>query len=234
MKFLQTSLLATGLAVGSGLGATLSYSFTDHPFGANDSESIPLNKFDSSLGTLTGVDFVLTGEVAGNISFRLLSAPTSATVTLNSVDMDTEFEFTGPALFATTFPTSATATADGNVTSGGVVVGPVPPNDTETFSTVATSDTINKSYTEPGTDLSSFVGGALDTFNVDITSSTSFGANFTPSEGSSEDYGTSTFSPNYSGLASGTVTYTYEAIPEPSSFLAVFCLAGGLVIRRRH
>lgn len=212
-------LLAPALAVLSltGLSAlasadSVSYTATVPTASTNFSTLVNLPGFDPSFGTLTAVQLVLTATVLGDASFESLDA-SPATVNVN---LSTNATATAPgALTVTTIPLASTSVNvgayDGVLDFGGI--------SGRTFSDLTNTAT-NSSTTTTG--LGSYIGVA----SVPITVG-AVGASTASGPGNlASVFGTS------AGAVVG-VTYTYNAVPEPTVMagLAVGSLA---LLRRRR
>lgn len=89
-RFALAAALTVATATASG-AATISFSDTVAVQSTNWTETATVNKFDASLGTLTGVRFTLFGEVLGDASAESLDASAS------QVTLEVEAEITASA-----------------------------------------------------------------------------------------------------------------------------------------
>lgn len=231
---LTNSLFLAGLCTATASAATISNTATPIPstdlnWDSADGSGVPvsglvLDKFDTTLGTLTGVEFLLTSELGGTVTLARTSATGSASYGqdvffpgIGNVPGDqvgAEFVFSSPGVSLSSTETFATGVGiDTDFTPG---ESPRMITVNESFS--ATLNPTNFS------DFHDVVGGALDTFELDVSADY---FEFLNLSGVTSDL-------DFAATAGATVTYTYDVIPEPSSILAVFCLAGGLMLRRRH
>jgi len=210
-------VFASGTAYGDTLVQTNSASVDHIGYDFN------FNQFDSTLGTLTGVELTITSTAGGNFTISNASRSTTTSVTniqdylyLVSYQLD---ELSG----GTNLPTINLATT---ITSGSNPVskqiGAVPGSTTFSITSspaqyLANNDSFNLT-------ISSYTGVGTVTFNLtDATSATLTGGTPTP---------------NYNNISDPTtvkLAYTYTAIPEPSTyaFFGLGALALVVAYRRR-
>ncbi|WP_149989196.1 MULTISPECIES: choice-of-anchor E domain-containing protein [Microcystis] len=223
------TVAALGLGlVGSGAAnaATLTYSFTNAEQSTEINQTNTLSKFDSSLGTLTGVALTLSGRATQNFSG------------VNTVNTTQTASITSMAYLSFTFSDGITITNPDNgdpaftfsSSSGSQTYSA---NQTRNFGPYTPSS--SKVYNFPATGnsaLSNFLGAAGSTFSVTCTSMSGLtvmggGGNITASQSTTAGCGAS-------------VQYTYTpaspplTIPEPSGVLGIFAVAGvGFFLRRK-
>lgn len=222
---MKKSLLAVALTgllafAASAQAATVSFS-VDRPIGLTDwTDSLALNKFDTSLGQLTSIKFTLTGSVSGRGLAENLDedAPTSvllnlaSTVTLHRPDAST-LVVTNP-LFSQTMNLAA---FDGNIDfagASGATTGLRTASATEFVISTSANDFA----------LFSAQGGGF--INLGISG-----------VGVSEAIGSGNLASGFetSAGARATVTYNYAPVPEPETYAMMLTGLGLLAFaRRRH
>jgi hypothetical protein len=176
--------------------------------------SITVPKFDPSLGTLTGITFSLAGQVQGLAQFESLDAG-PATVTM---DLSAALRLQRPdgSDLVVTIPvahTSDDVTAFDQVMDFGGTSG-------RTYPSLSASKTETAVSPPPLSDLTLFTAGfAGETITLPVRAT-----------GNSEAAGAGNILVVFqtSASADATVTYEYDAVPEPSSFLALLAGIGGL------
>jgi hypothetical protein len=224
-KLFQTLAAATTLAgivatAGSANAASLSYTGSTNFKTTNIvNEAISVQKFDSSLGTLTGVKLKFTSDIKGSIGFENLgSSPADITVTLGS---NVNLKLGNSSLFSMSPATSQTyqnvAAFDGAIDfkppSGLDVQGL---NATKSDQTTITDSQMLQSFI--GTGNLNFLFSAIATSNVS---------------------GSGNIVSMISTLAKGTVAVTYDydpvkSVPEPSAAIGIGLVAGiGLLSQRK-
>ncbi|MBE9006011.1 PEP-CTERM sorting domain-containing protein [Fortiea sp. LEGE XX443] len=224
-KLFQTLAAATTLAgivatAGAANAASLSYTGSTNFKTTNIiNESIGVQKFDASLGTLTGVTVKFTSDIQGSIAFENLgNAPTDITVTLGS---NVNLKLGNDPLFNINPQTSQTFQSVASF--DGVLDFQAPSGNTLQGLSATQSDqkTISDSQM-----LQSFIGtGNLNfLFSALATSNVS---------------GSGNVASLINTLARGTVAVTYnydaaKAVPEPSAAIGIGLVAGiGLLSQRK-
>lgn len=179
-----------------------------------DALSVPL--FDPALGTLTSIEFNLSGHVEGSALFESLDA-SPATVTM---DLQAEIELQRPdfSTITTVIPVANTVdnvAAYDNVLDFGGTSG-------RTYADLTGDDSINFTSPPPLSDLALFTG--IGTISLPITAT-----------GASAASGAGNLITQFSTSASAeaSVTYIYEVIPEPAS-LSLLAIGGIAMLRRRR
>ena len=223
------SVAAFGLGlVGSGAAnaATLTYSFTNAEQITEINQTNTLSKFDSSLGTLTGVALTLSGRATQNFS-AVNAVNTTQTASITAM-VDLGFTFSDgititnpdngdPALTFSSF--TGTQTYSANQMRD---FGPYTPSSSKVYNFPATGNSA----------LSNFLGAAGSTFSVTCTSMSGLivmggGGNITANQNTTAGCG-------------ALVQYTYTpaspplTVPEPSTILGILAVAGiGAFARRK-
>jgi hypothetical protein len=221
---MKKSLLAVALTgllafAASAQAATVSFS-VDRPIGLTDwTDSLALNKFDTSLGHLTSIKFTLTGSVSGRGLAENLDedAPTSvllnlaSTVTLYRPDAST-LVVTNP-LFSQTMNLAA---FDGNIDFAG-------PSGATTGLRTASATEFVISTSANDFALFSAQGGGL--INLGISGA-----------GVSEAIGSGNLASGFETAAGAraTVTYNYAPVPEPETYAMMLTGLGLLAFARRR
>jgi hypothetical protein len=209
-------VLAAILAMAGAQAGTVSFSASKVLTTTNWTDNLSLNRFDSSLGTLTGVSFSYSGSVSSNFSLESLDNAPSI-VTVNAAG---QLVFSGP--FSDTLnimgsTTQALSAFDGVIDFGGTsgaIVGPVTGSQGGIFAVVGS--------------LASFIGAGA--FNVGVAGT-----------GLSNASGAGNLITQISTQAGAdvTVTYTFDAltqqVPEPSglALVGLALAAAGAASRRR-
>ena len=213
MMMYKLGVLAA-LAAGAVMGNQVTYNFS--PVVAqtttNFTANIGVNQFDPAMGTLTGIQFTLTGTVLGTVQFESKGAAPStvtsnlaATITLLRPDNST-IAVVLPTVSATTNLTAYDGILDFGGTSG------------RTFANVTNTLSVTPAVMSSAADLALFQG--LGSITLPVTASASSSAagagnlftSFTTTAG-----------------ANGSVTYFYTtSTPEPST--TILMLSSGLVL----
>lgn len=189
----------------------------------NWTKSVTVPKFDPALGTLTGIDFYLTGHVEGNAKFESLDAKATtvtmnlkATITLKRPDMST-LVVVIPVVSTSDGVTAFDGVIDFGGTSGRAYLG------------LMANQSDSASSPPPASDLALFTASfAGETITLPAIAT-----------GNSEGSGAGNLLLVFSTSASADVrvVYTYDPIPEPSGLLAIMTglvgMAGAVRIRRR-
>lgn len=173
--------------------------------------NLVFNKFDPSQGTLTEVDFSLTGNVVGSAQFENTSGA-SATIKMQ-LRADLKLVRPDNSVIITTIPianTSDTVGAYDGVTDFAGSSG-------RSYTNLSASLT-NTGFTTTGSDLALFAGPGTVTLPLSAT-----GTSFASGAGSL----VAVF--NTQAAGSATITYTFTPVPEPSS-LFLTAMGGGAVL----
>jgi len=216
-KLLLSLLVATGVANAS-VQTQTNFFDVDH-----DGVDSFFDQFDSSLGTLTGVQLTITSIAAG--SFTIVNSSPSSTTDVSNIINSLYVSSYQPDEFnvGTNLPTINLLTT---LTSG---LNPVAKrtsgvNGSTTFSiNSAPSQYLANNFSFNILTISPYIGSGSVTFMLqDTTSATLIGG--TPS-------------PNYNNISDPTtltLTYSYTAVPEPSTY-ALFGIGaiGMLMVMRR-
>ena len=214
MMMYKLGVLAA-LAAGAVMGNQVTYNFS--PVVAqtttNFTANIGVNKFDPALGTLTGIQFTLTGTVLGTVKFEsqdaapsTISSNLSATITLTRPDNST-IAVVLPTVSAVTSLTAYDGTLDFNGTSG------------RTFANVTNTLSSTPAVMSSNADLALFQG--IGSIVLPVTASASSSAagagnlftSFTTTAG-----------------ADGSVTYFYNTTSTPEPSTTILMLSSGLVL----
>jgi len=185
--------------------------------------SVTLDKFDNSLGTLTGITFELTGEVSGqaryeseDLSPALVSLDLQATINLDGSGL-------GLGSIVQVLPVAnvtENATAfDGSFDFGGTSGGTFP----------GLSETATDTGVIAPANFALFIAAPGDTtFSLDVDATGS-------STGSGGGNLTTNFTTNASAEVTVTYTYTSNDIPEPATLALISAgLAGVGFVRSRR
>jgi len=175
-----------------------------------------LTKFDTTLGTLTAVDFSLSGNATVNYTIH----NTDTIVHNYKANGDVELDFTIPSSTIVLIDPAGTAKVNG-VAAGATALGSFGGSDSTTFSEISSNFALYKTF-------------GFGTFNNGYTATGSFGVSGTPPfVGSATEQADASF----------TVTYTYTATPPPPPMapepgsLALLSVSGlglvGGILRRR-
>lgn len=215
-----TALLVVFGISGVAQAATVFYSDSFAMTTTNWNGLLEITKFDSSLGTLTGINFLLEGEVLGNVRFESLDAqPTTvdtylqAVITLTRPDAST-IVVTTPVSNHSDNVSEFDGVIDFDGTSGKSYFG----------LTANSSESVDSP--PPGSDLALFTG---------------VGSIFLPimAEGASLATGAGNLITifNTEAAARATVTYTYDPVtppvPEASSLLLILVGGGFMALGSR-
>lgn len=207
-------LLAAALATsGTALASTISFSDTHLMSSTNWNDVMHIQQFDPSLGTLTGINFSLKGDILGDVRFESYDhLPTTvytylqAMVTLQRPDLST-IVATTPVSSNTDLVTAYDGVDDNSGSSG------------RTYVDLAATASNAANSPPPAGDLALFTG--LGTIALPVKA-----------EALSYGIGPGNWSPTFETKAAAevTVTYTYgnPPVPEPSS-LALLLMGGGVV-----
>lgn len=182
----------------------------------NWTDSISVPQFDPGLGTLTQIDFSLSGHVEGSAKFESLDASPAtvdmalkATITLQRPDLSS---------LVTVIPVANTsdnvAAFDGTMDFGGV--------SGKTYTGLSGDDVLAFSSPPPLADLALFTG--LGSINLPVSAT-----------GTSIGSGAGNLITQFltSASAEASVTYHYDPVPEPAS-LALLAAGGLMALRRRR
>lgn len=182
----------------------------------NFTDSLSFNQFDSSLGTLTSVDFFLSGTVLGDAKYESLDGG-ATNITLNSSAVITLENPTGSTIVETTplaSVSSAASAYDNGIDFGGT--------SGATFQGMTNSTSESASLTS-AVDLALFTG--LNTIDLAFEA-----------EGASTASGAGNLITQFSTMASAniSVVYHYEttAVPEPTAFILFGMGLSMLVVAR--
>ncbi|WP_016951112.1 PEP-CTERM sorting domain-containing protein [Anabaena sp. PCC 7108] len=226
-KFISTLAAATTLAgivatAGTANAASLSYTASSGDYSPTDfSETLSIQKFDSSLGTLTSVFLEITGSIKANAGLESLSA-SSSTITANvGADMYLTQDNNQLFFIKPTNSESYQATAfDGQIDFSGT--------SGKTINDIMDSEYKNTTLTSDLYDLAAYIGsGNIDfLFSATAKSSVSGSGNIV-----------SQINTNAKGTLK--VTYNYDSpystqVPEPSTLLGFGLVAGfGMLSQRK-
>ena len=214
MMMYKLGVLAA-LAAGAVMGNQVTYNFS--PVVAqtttNFTANIGVNQFDPAMGTLTGIQFTLTGTVLGTVKFEsfdsLASTVTSnlaATITLLRPD-NTTIAVVLPTVSATTNLTAYDGILDFGGTSG------------RTFANVTNTLSVTPAVMSSAADLALFQG--LGSITLPVTASAS---------SSAAGAGNLDTSFNTTAGANGSVTYFYNTTSTPEPSTTILMLSSGLVL----
>ena len=213
MMMYKLGVLAA-LAAGAVMGNQVTYNFSPviGQTTTNFTVNTNVNQFDPALGTLTGIQFTLTGAVQGTVKFESLDAAPStvtsnlaATIKLLRPDNST-IAVVLPTVSATTNLTAYDGILDFDGTSG------------RTFANVTNTDSSTTGMMNSAADLALFQG--LGNISLPVTASASSSAS-----------GAGNLVTQFSTTAGadGSVTYFYTtSTPEPST--TILMLSSGLVL----
>mgnify|MGYP001080599603 CR=1 FL=1 len=195
------------------IAATISYTDSVPLAKTNWTSSITVQKFDPSLGTLTGITFMLTGYVEGSAKFESLDAAPavvsmnlSARVSLQRPDLS-DLVVSVPVVSTSDAVPAFDGLADFGGTSGKTYPG-------------LTASRIEQSSAVLPSDLTLFTASfAGENIVLPVAAS-----------GNSEGSGAGNLLVVFQTFASAaaTVTYEYEPVPEPSSLMALLMGIGGI------
>jgi hypothetical protein len=219
----QTLLACIGIAIGSfTVGAranTVTYSGSIALSRTNWTSSVSVPKFDPALGTLNSIEFTLDGFVDGSASFENKNGPVTVKMHLQAQETLYRPDF---STLVVTIPVAMTSDAvtgfDQTIDFGGT--------SGRTYSLLSASAS-NSFTTTSVLDEALFTGLGNIVLPVDAQG-TSFGS------GS----GSMVLRFITSASAKATVTYDYNAVPEPAtitmSILALGAVGWRLLLRRRE
>jgi hypothetical protein len=213
-RFLIPALL---LACAAGTARAGTESFTAYTTSAYANlpinEMLMLQKFDTNLGTLTGVTFTVTNNVSGYIS---IYNSDSASHMFTDASAATTVTATGPG------STMAVTTSSVTLASGTAVAG------INNYTPATMSSTTSPTTVVPMSDWGLYSGpGNFDATFSFAASPATYGG--TETNGSGDLY----FGGKIQAGGSITVTYTFLAVPEPASMgLLGIGMAGLLSFRR--
>ena len=209
---LLTSVVAVNAAV-------LSYTQTI-PLAPTDwNTTISIPKFNSSLGTLTSIEFILAGHAEGTAAFENRNGPGTVTMDLGAT---LQLERPDSTILVIAVPlvhtSDAVPTFDGVIDFGGT--------SGKTYSGLGADITESKTSTPPSSDLALFTGFGNIILPVVAT-------------GNSTGSGSGNLVTQFSSQASAqaTVKYHYDAVPEPSGLLTLLSgltVVGGTLTRLRR
>lgn len=211
-RLLTASLCITLLAsVGCALAGTLTYTGTIPLATTNWNNSISIPQFDPSLGTLTGITFILTGRVEGSAMLENLET-VSADVT---VDLSAKITLMRPdtSVLVAAIPvvsvTENVAAFDGQMDFQG--------DSGRKYENLSANRTESSTSVPPSADLALFTGTGSIVLPI-------------RAEGFSSGSGAGNLLLQFSTLAfaEAQVKYDYTAVPEPSGLLALMAGFGGL------
>ena len=182
----------------------------------NWANSLNVPQFNPALGTLTQIDFSLSGHVEGTAKFESLDA-SPATINL-SLQATISLQRPDLSSLVTVIPVANTSdnvsaydnTMDFDGSSG------------KTYSGLSGNDTLMFSSPPPLADLALFTG--VGSINLPVSAT-----------GSSSGSGAGNLITQFltSASAEASVTYHYTPAPEPAS-LALLALGGSVALRRRR
>jgi len=221
-------IAGAGLTVGSANAEVMPFSLsaTDNGF---DTQTISFAKFDSSLGTLTGISFALTSSETLKSTFSLTGGEGGT----GSASMSVSFAITGPGLTSPTlFSGLGGATSSCADTS-------FPIDCTNVVNDTTTNPSFTSPFMVPLADLGSYVGAGtfgvvldIDLFDVGVVSCI-------PAV-SAEPTCSATAEATWSGELEVTYLFTPNpgdppSVPEPGSLgVLAFSLAGLIAVARRR
>lgn len=222
---LALMLALAGAAVGASVSDSQTISYQSTPWG----HSINLDKFDSSLGTLTKITFDLDSTVRGDA--RLENQSVAGATVHMQLSAVIRLLNGGSTLVqvAPLVANSATVDAyDGSLDWSGPS-GSQTTGSGRSFLGMTNNQWASVDTTNPA-DFAAFTAGFPgDTIGLRLTTSASNSA-------WSPDTGNITYQFTSEAMATGTVTYVYNAVPEPSGILAILSGLGGILgvaFRRR-
>jgi len=196
---------------------TVTYSDSIDLTSTNWSDTVSIQKFDASLGTLVSIEFTLSGHVEGTIRFESMdSSPTTVDACLKA-----EIELRRPddSLIVETFPLASVSedvTAYDGVMDWGGTSG-------RTYDGLSGDKTETLVSPPPSSDLALFTGTGSIVLPIVATgcSTASGGGNLI-----------SQFITSASAYVEVTYTYDEPAIPEPATLLLLVSGVSGLVFAR--
>ena len=191
----------------AGAATTVTQTVTLPTTPTNVSTTFTFSKFDSSLGTLSGVNIGLSGDA-------------TATATVNAISGPGAYDFTSSAVLRLKAPGGATnylvvlpSNTDTQTIIAAPFTWPAPVDGQDSGSTILSDATNLALFTGSGT--------ILLPFTAQGTSGIS-------------GPGTVTASISTQVAASATISYTYTPVPEPGTFgLTLFGLGAGVALRGR-
>lgn len=220
---------ALGIVAVLTVPASAETSFQDKPYsvvgtsGSASSQTLTWDKFDPSLGTLTGVSLSIGGTASGSVS-----------VTNTDVDALNLFDFVNRIRL--TFSGTGSKPGSQTTTNTALVSSPVIPTSPGTYSLAGEST--QGFALNPGSQTLSGLSNNLDAFLAYFTGPGAFTTSLVqlPAIGSSNSGFTTV--DNAGLLAAGMVSivYTYQPVPEPSTcaLAAVGLAVAGFVRARRR
>lgn len=205
-------------------------SFQDQPYsvvgttGTAATQSLTWDKFDPTLGTLTGVSLSIGGTASGSVS-----------VTNNDVDPINLFDFFNRVRL--TFSGTGSKPGAQTSTNTALVSSPVIPTSPGTYPLAG--ETTQPFSLNPGSQELSGLSNNLDAFVAYFTGPGTFTTSLIqlPAIGSSNSGFTTVDNAGLSAFGMVSIVYTYQPVPEPSTYaLAAIGLgvAGYVRSRRRR
>lgn len=203
--------LATSAAASA---ATIEYTSYVPMARTNWSTTVNLPKFDPVLGTLQGVNLVVTGRVEGDAAFQNLNA-TPATVT-TTISARVELHPQPGTLIVATTPQVSNVDTVAGFTGTFSFDGP----DARTYSNLVAVAAFSRDV--PSLDITQFIGAG--TIDIPVASK---------ALSSVQGPGNMIVQFTTRAAADVTVVYDYAAIPEPISLAMFGAALAGLALRRR-
>lgn len=218
-KYLIAVAFAFALSTESHAAAPLVYLSQTNTFTVNPSQTLNWNQFDSSLGTLTGINFAVTAGISG--SFTVLNSDPSTSLQVTDSNSRLRFRFsTGTGTPGDVFneylqpiPTSPLSDATGSSVGA---------NSSQAFSITAGTQYADLTRNFFTSSQGYFTGlGTVSSAVQQFLAITSTGENYNLNSSLTKSTGTA------------VLTYVYQAVPEPSSAsLLVFGMGSLIAVRR--